>query len=806
MPITTSRTTKRLVSIAAALLALPTALIGPGLRAGQALLPADLLIQFEPWKSQVASAAYVHWDPLVWDGIAQYFPWRAFAAESLRSGILPLWNPYQFCGTPFIANGQSAVFYPLNLMFVILPVALAFGWSAWLHLVLTGWFAYLFLRRIGTGRIGAVAGAVIWQGNGFFIAWIHLPTVLCTAAWLPLILLLIEKAVVEPHPPSPSPHTEKGLRYASVAGLALGISYLGGHPQIFLFVALLTTAYTIARGLSREAGQAIMSRLRRLISTGTIIAATAAGIASIQFLPTLDLLRIAHRTFTPGPESYRAFLSHAMPALQLGGLLTPHAFGHPALGSYAGRDNYAEFACYIGIVALALALWSAFTRRTWQTRFFGLTVLIVFLIVIGTAINQPLYRLLPGFARAGGPGRMLVLAVFAMSILAGMGADKITRVSHRGLTGLMFIAAALAWTVIIWHTWVTPSVAQIQPGVLDLSDTESHRASLLCFPFLFFVVVTAFTRRRAKLGQVALATALALDLFLASHDHLHIVPTAWVYPPVRIAAPAEGRVLGNAKDWPIDRFPNAVLPPNSATVYHLRDAFGYDSLYLSRYRDFAAALQHGDPSPPLNGNMLLARLGHIYGLDMMSLASVETVMSPIYVRGLSMETAGAYYTYSNPYARPRAWVATSALFVPTHNEAVVALAKLGPPPDTIIITGPDDLDGDNGAGFQPTTPGAVTLRDLSSNSVEVVVKGRGGGYLLLADAYAPGWRAYASGRELTIRPADVAFRAVAIPADATSVLFRYEPDSFRVGLFITLLACAALTVLAGSLRARRGVG
>ena len=39
--------------------------------------------------------------------------WRAFAAASLRSGHLPLWNPFTYGGEPFLAGFQSAVFYPL---------------------------------------------------------------------------------------------------------------------------------------------------------------------------------------------------------------------------------------------------------------------------------------------------------------------------------------------------------------------------------------------------------------------------------------------------------------------------------------------------------------------------------------------------------------------------------------------------------------------------------------------------------------------------------------------------------------------
>jgi len=692
--------------------------------------------------------------------------------------VLPLWNPHQFCGTPFIANGQSAVFYPLNLVFWLLPVARAFAWSAWLHLALTGWFAYLFMRRIGARPGGALAGAIVWQANGFFIAWIHLPTVLCTAAWLPLILLLCERALLRGH-----------SRQAVAVGAALGLCALAGHPQLLLYVALLTAAYLIARGLSRDLGLSPWQHLQRLALTASLSAATATGLAAVQLLPTMALLRLAHRTFQPGPDSYEAYLSHALPGLHLTGLIVPHPFGHPALGSYIGRDNYAEFALFLGPIALALALWAAVSIRTWHARFLGLTVLITFLLALGTPVNWLFYHYVPGIARSGGPGRLLLLSLFSLSLLAGFGADRLARPEARRLLpiALLLLAAGL----IIAHVTIAASaLATIEPDILPLANREA--AYSLGLLFLACVSLAIFRRRRAHLAPAALTLLLAAQLLLASKGHLHISPTSWVYPPIETGAPT-GRVMGNAADWPINRFPIATLPPNSATVYRLRDAFGYDSLYLARYRDFAAALQHGDPSPPLNGNMLLPRLGPVYGLDMMSLAAVETVLSPVPLRGLTMQRADAYYAYSNPHAWPRAWVAESAMLVSTQAEAVARLEQLGPMPDCVIVTGAD-LPADERL---PGASAAVEVKDITPNAVEIDLPQGGGGYLFLADAYAPGWRAYADGRELPVLPANVAFRTVAPPQETRQVTFRYEPDAFRIGLFTALLAAAALGAFGG---------
>ena len=127
----------------------------------------------------------------------QYLPWRQFARESLRGGFLPLWNPHQFCGTPFIANYQSAVFYPPNLLFWILPAAWAFGFAALGHLFLAGAFAYLYLRGRGLGRFAACVGGSAFELCGFVVAWLELPTAVNVMVWLPLALHLYERSRAE---------------------------------------------------------------------------------------------------------------------------------------------------------------------------------------------------------------------------------------------------------------------------------------------------------------------------------------------------------------------------------------------------------------------------------------------------------------------------------------------------------------------------------------------------------------------------------------------------------------------------------
>ncbi|MES2465482.1 MAG: hypothetical protein V4671_33370, partial [Armatimonadota bacterium] len=219
-----SRPGYRLIA-AAILLLLPLCVFYRPLFLGEAFLPADLLQPLAPWKgvsapSRTGSAAPeggIAWNVLRFDGITEFYPWRLQAARSLRSGHIPLWNPFQFAargGTPLLANSQSAPLYPPNVLFYLTPLDrfwYAFGLSAALHMLLAASGLYRFLRALSLGRLSSVFGAVAFALSAPVITWLSLPTFLAVSAWIPWLLLLIKRA-----------HDLAGTRNGRLAAIGAG--------------------------------------------------------------------------------------------------------------------------------------------------------------------------------------------------------------------------------------------------------------------------------------------------------------------------------------------------------------------------------------------------------------------------------------------------------------------------------------------------------------------------------------------------------------------------------------------------------
>jgi hypothetical protein len=236
------------------------------------------------------------------------------------------------------------------------------------------------------------------------------------------------------------------------------------------------------------------------------------------------------------------------------------------------------------------------------------------------------------------------------------------------------------------------------------------------------------------------------------------------------------RILPLNRKWSLYEAPPAVLPPNGAMVYGLRDAQGYDSLFTGQYKAFANGLartdRYGvkDASPREVGNMVFAQdanapqspaLAAAFAVTPSTLdskrfsAELAPSGDPIYNRGQEMAI------YALPRSEKRA-----------HLVAQGAFAGEFAPPEWL-------------------EDGATRLRLRVSASIAA--------NLLLADQFFPGWKARIDGKEVAIqRRADVSiFRSVPLETGTHEVAFSYEPAGFRTGLYLALFACLSLGIAIG---------
>src|SRR5579872_3084313 len=158
--------------------------------------PGDLLIsQYSPWRYY----SFLGYAPggypekfQYFDVIRQIYPWTTYAIHSLGNFQIPLWNPYNFSGAPLAANSQSAVFYPLHIFYFLLPQYIAWSLLIILQPLLIGVGTYLFTRKIGINKWGAILSSIAFSYSLFITVFLEYNTIDQVIIFLPFLLYFSE--------------------------------------------------------------------------------------------------------------------------------------------------------------------------------------------------------------------------------------------------------------------------------------------------------------------------------------------------------------------------------------------------------------------------------------------------------------------------------------------------------------------------------------------------------------------------------------------------------------------------------------
>lgn len=388
------------------------------------------------------------------DALTYFTPYWAYRNDALRAGHIPLWNPYLFFGSPFLANIQTAVLYPLHWPLIWLPPERALIWSAILHAWLAAALMYALARRSLslTPPAAFLAGAVFGLG-GFALARVENINQLNGLAWLPGLLWLADetaRAATRRH----------RVRWSVALVVVVALSFLAGHTQTF-FVNIVGLGLYVLFGVLLAGGRHHWRRLVALLAVPAALALSAA-----QLLPTMELMAHGWRS---GGLPYRQAASFSIqPRLLLQSLLPVHG---GSLAQAFGSEGYAEFIAYAGVAATLLAVagsLAAWARRRSRAPSVVSALALALLALTGLflavgAYNPAYYalwRFVPGFDLFRAPVRWLALYAIGIAGLAGFGLDAISgRMGsvqwplRRRPVLIALAAAALVLVIQIWPGW-----------------------------------------------------------------------------------------------------------------------------------------------------------------------------------------------------------------------------------------------------------------------------------------------------------------------------------------------------------------
>ncbi len=357
------------------------------------------------------------------DTFLYFYPYWQAAADALRNGRIPLWNPDLFMGAPFLANSQVGFFYPLNWpVWLALPTPYAVNASIVIHVLIAGWGAYFAGRRVlSLSREAAWLTAVLFALGGYLTAQVEHINQLQGLAWLPWVLAAaarlkttrLETKRLETR------DWRLVLRRGTAVALLFSLQLLAGHTQtafitgvgVFIFI-VVSGEWRVASNITHHASRITfhVSRFTPLIFGGLL----ALLITAVQLLPTLELTQLSSRQ---GGLTVNEVLSFSLHPLLLGRSLLP---------AY-GQSLFSEYVAFLPLTALVLAVVGAWQ---WRERLTVRAVVVVTAVSLLLALGRftPLYWLLarlPGFDLFRVPARWLIWYALGMALLAGVGWDAV---------------------------------------------------------------------------------------------------------------------------------------------------------------------------------------------------------------------------------------------------------------------------------------------------------------------------------------------------------------------------------------------
>lgn len=677
--------------------------------------------------------------PAEGDFYGQFLTFSTYQYDRLTAGEIPLWNPYNNGGLPFIADTQAAVFYPPRLIAVTLA-RLTGGWSAdallaegLVHFLIAslGWYGFLrvLTHRYTTRPYAAFAGTIVAVYGGFLMGYPLLQLAILEAAvWLPFVLLGIFLATRTDTP---------GWLWLMMSSGALGVSWLAGHPQTSWFCTMLAVVWLAYRSLI------VRWRWHMLLRALLVLGIITLGITAVTLLPGLEYLR-----YTTRADLDFAAKANGFPLWDVVQFLVPNLV---SLFS----------PLFIGVTALGVALGGLRRRAAW---FWGVVAVAALLLSFGG--NAPfygwLYPLPTGLSFFRGQERFAFVVNAALAVMTAYGItllddDTQQQAIRRG-----------------WWVWLTV-VAGTGILIAFIADLPEHPAALsaLLIAFVGLAAVGVCLRRRTLIPYIV-CPVITLELSVLALSNNAVFVTRATLSSASLTAALIQPVQQDAGVFRVDGFRG--LRTNYASQIGIQDIRGISPLFLAS-ADYLINANYSHN--PLAWELFAVK--YVYS-DRLQFGTPTRVIA----EGQDQDGRIVLHELLNP--RPFAHLVYHVDSVDSDEFAWALLHDPRyTPRDSVVLLG---------APIQPlasegTTDGRAEVTMFTPEAIEVTVSTSQNAVLSLAMVDYVGWQATLDTQPVPIRRAYGALMAIEIPAGSHSITLTYRPLSFMIGAIISAVTWAA---------------
>jgi len=726
-------------------------------------------------------------NPYVVDGLLQFYPYKLMLRDAWLHGRFDFWNPHNLCGFPQYAETMATNFDVLNVILLLAPMPLAFHIYLISPLFIAGIGLYLFLRSYSIHTWIARLFATAYMLSGLFITHLLPHFIPGSFCWLPFICLALRYYLKSP-----------SIKLLTLCSIALALGFLGGNIQTSGFLVFVVAVF----GLYTESGKTLIPRL-----TGVgLIVIIAFLLSAIMWFPTLEYVYQASTVGAVRSSSLTREYSILERILTIPLLFT---FFLPQLaGPSDGLSIYNLFGLFtidfnaaISYFPLLLGGWACI--RYWKNReirTFTVLTAAGLLLPIATPLYHYLYH------------RFFIVACFSLCCSGAIGFDHALRKDkeslHRFLSKSRVIFAAftilyfvLAFFITLDHDAIftfasrllSPKLAHaafaegnpawIPQRIKATIDHYSLNSLQILLPLLSISIGYAvLLRKKFDNTNLSLITLWSITAFQGAFFTYSWLPhvEAIRYPLFpkteltdKLACVSPARTFIDRRAQPGKQY---IFIDNENVAYGISQVSGFESL-LPRCFYLTIPSLFDDTTKPAQ---FLGALNTQYVVSEDSKSLSDT--------NLTLSNIGALNIYSNHAIEPRVQLKFERIEA-TDSDAIKIL-KHGSLNDYCIVAPKEEnipalqthVDSNATIRIQHETPECITLYSVSTSPA----------YLLLSDTYYPGWHAYIDSKEAKVYRTNYAMRAVVLPQGSHTIILRFEPSSFKVGMWTSATALSIL--------------
>jgi hypothetical protein len=675
------------------------------------------------------------------DTLDCWMPWRWFIASAIQDGHFPLWNPYQQMGYPIYTDLQGPSWYP-----VVIALGGTVGLSLWtlqglfLAYVIVGGIGFMQLvRTLGAdARIGLVMGLAYALGGFFTGHQMHFYAVI-SGAWLPWLLAAQLRLMEQP-----------SWRPAAAAAVFQFLLLTGGNHTFTLIGTWLLLVLIVVHVV-----RAWSSGDRSLVARIVGYEALFAGLALVMACGTLYawwevspyLSRAAGMDYAE--SAINPFTAHAAWSW-----FFPYAVGTDS--TWLGTDPTMANG-YMGVLVLVLAVLALFRRRTAVENTIGLFGLLCLLASFGAAlpVHHWLWSLVPGLDLFRFPSYYLWFTALAALVLAAGTLsqwDALIATKRRVVVAVIGVAGLLVLVFII-RAWAMhyrePPFFQGDYLAERLMGLWRWHRVLLVAPVTLLALI--------GLGWWALGERRRWWLLLA----LVLLEMGWATTMAQWNT-AIGDYSPAMLQGRIDELPRGPVWPELVPMGENTDGSATLKYIWKNVQNFEGRPSHD-------------------GFNSFWLKDANI---------LETQHAGLYAAMKR---QPFVYLADSIVPLEQYDPATVNPAK-----DSALVV---LAEGANVPGpMRRERSDTVAVAGFDHDGISVHTSTSGPAFLLLQQAWFPGWSATVDGTPVELVRANIAAFGIALPSGSHTVSFRFEkpaiPWLLGISLITFFVTCFALAFTA----------